>query len=247
MVTTEKKTVHPLFREIRGAIRGFVEINAQNSDRWGIHDSLIRDYDDTFEWVLEGESIIDMVSKKSFPVVIDLMAPTGTLRDLFGKILVQKKFGLAVSLSDQRSNRDKRVDKQLGIEHVDGDILNMKTWRKIEKKLKGKKVDLIVERGLGGLTHITKDERVHFLLFQRAWDLLKEEGGIMLLEVPQVYAGYTTNVKEWIAHLREKGIKVVDDFEFNGVLKIVKTPDSPKKLPVLQKLPVLPQHSLAKI
>lgn len=197
---------------------------------WAEYNSPISDYEQYFESVLNGESIVELVSRYQDPVVIDMMSPTGTLVDLFGMLPFKKKNGIAVSLEDIRSDTEKARDSLLGIVQVAGNITVPSTWRKIDRQLDGKKADVIMERSLGGIYNLPKDAGTYILLLQRAWNLLAEDG-VMLLQTPikreLVDVGLSAN--RWVELLRDHQV----DARFDNFNKIYlkRTKASPVHLP----------------
>ncbi len=207
------------------------------NDNWTCYGSPIEAYEDEFKPVLDSENIVDLVKKKSSPVVIDLMAPSDTLASLFRKIPHKSKFGIALSYIDRRSTNKFKRDEKLGIKQLAGDILGVTTWKEIEETLNGRKADLIMERAIGGKMTITSNVRVHAVLLNRVWKLLSNDYGILLVEMPSCGNNFLLNNKirnlsDWLSLLKEKEIGVV--CAGNGTMKLTKTPNSPKELPFLE-------------
>lgn len=207
--------------------------------------SSIEDYEKNFRKLLRNnifdrpKHIIDLIKQKPSPVVIDLMAPSGTLASLFEKVADKPKFGLAVSLFDSRNDSQKERDEKLGIKQLSGDIMLSRTWDKIENLLGGRKADLIMERAYGGFT-LVMDERLYAMLLNKAWKLLSDNNGTLLIQVP---SGFTerdnVNRKRWINNLKKIDLNHRVDWHTGNRgaiknIKLVKTPDSPKELPFLK-------------
>ena len=72
-------------RKTQALLRG-VDSGNGSKDIWGDTNSSIESYDHSFEGVLHNdETIADILSTMQSPLVVDLMAPTHTLADLFNK------------------------------------------------------------------------------------------------------------------------------------------------------------------
>lgn len=204
---------------------------------WIVYDSNISSYEYGFESVLKrGEHILDFVKNKPYPVVIDFLASSAALADLFRDLPDKPKYGLSVSLEDQRNSIQRQRDNQLNIHHITGDITQSFTWKAISKKLNGRKADLIIERGVGALYNIPANPRLYSILMRKAWRLLSDQYGVMLVEIPNKIAASKADIpmNKWFNMLREAGIQVSYSGprnELNEALKIIKTPESPQALP----------------
>lgn len=213
---------------------------AQNEIK-AVVNSPIEDYEKNFRKLLRNnifdrpKHIIDLIKQKPSPVVIDLMAPSGTLASLFEKVADKPKFGLAASLFDSRNDSQKERDEKLGIKQLSGDIMLSQTWDKIENLLGGRKADLIMERAYGGFS-IAISEKLYAILLNKAWKLLDDKNGTLLIQVPPVEAD-SVSMGNWIKYLSKVGVNCkVDRYKGGGIanLKLVKAPDSPKELPFLK-------------
>lgn len=213
-----------------------------------MYDSSIESYERSFESVLKGKKIVDILSEKESPVVLDLMAPPGTLDSLFKKLPKEKKrFGLAVTLKDLRTSEAKEEDRSIGVEQIAGDILTVGVWNNIEKKLAGRKADLIMERAQQGLVEMYfKSPRVDskkFMayLFKKLWTLLSPNNGVLLLQVfPDnlmriMSKNLGIDIADWVAKLNSQKINAVfdrDEVFKDWSLMLTKTPESPRELPL---------------
>jgi hypothetical protein len=197
---------------------------------WGIYNSPLESYQNTFSKVLDGEKIVEILSSVVHPVVVDFLASTGTLADLFSRIPGIGKLGVAVSLTDKRDNKQIERDELLGIKVVTGDLNKSRTWRETKKALGGRKVDLILERGEGGLFQISDEPLVMAVFLKRMWDMLSENG-TMLLQID-----YSIPLTEkFVNTLEDQGVQVRAS---GGVLFIRRSVLSPDHL-VLPPLSVL--------
>lgn len=240
-MATQELVKPSLTRQIRKQIL----LNQERGDRkslegstWCAYGQDIEMYESEFSGVLNG-SISDVLKDRTFPVVIDLMAPSRTIATLFEKFPDKPKLGLAVSLDDLRSDQQKAIDKGLSVEQIAGDILRSSTWNEIEKKLQGHKADLVMERALAGFNCIPSYPRLYAMLLNKAWDLLSKANGILLFQGPfrkEIDQKTDTIIYQWINNLLNSGISVMIDSLLDNdhhYIKIVKTPNSPEKLPFL--------------
>lgn len=234
-------------QSLTNQIRRQVALNSANGDResyrggrWKIYESFVGEYDETFSRAL-GTSISSFISGRKSPVVIDLMAPTFTLCQLFtfAKFFDRDRFGLAVSLSDGRTFIRKMLDASMGVHQIAGDIMKSSTWREIDSKLKGRKADLVMERAVGGLDILPINPKLYAILINKAWQILSDQRGVMLLQTPHnaVLLEAGINIQELVSNLKAKRVNV-ECFGLGAgtqnkrlVLKLVKTPGSPEKLP----------------
>lgn len=238
-------------RSLTYQIRQQVALNRTNGDQksyigggWKPYGSDISSYDATFRLAL-GTSIASFINDRKAPVVVDLMAPSFTLLSLFAIVSDKNNFGLAVSLSDERTRVQKWRDKGLNVIQLAGDIMSSATWRNIDEVMQGRKADLIMERALGGLDIIPPQPKLYAILINKAWKILSDKEGVMLLHTPHdsslLAAGI--HIQDFVNNLKANGINA-ECFKSgvpislvtpaSSVLKLIKTPDSPKNLPFLK-------------
>lgn len=230
-LSTQLRQLHEAMSDNRATGRG-------NFDGWLEYGVGIEVYQETFSKVLGGINIVDFVKGRHHPVVVDLMSPSEGLADLFRQIS-EPGLGLAVSLEDLRRKETQRRDHRLNIYQLAGDVTKFSTWNAIDQKLKGKKADLIMERGKEGLVFIPVNKRFYAIIINKLWNMLSEEGGIMLIETPGFSKDYLENVMpipKWIDYLKTKGIDAaydLGDWNHSGTLRVTKKTQSPKVLPFL--------------
>lgn len=231
MVT--KELVKP---SLTGQLRKQISLNQDRGDRksfggdkWHAYGTDIESYEISFREVLNGSTILDLLKDRPFPVVIDLMGPSKAVSTLFKKFPDKQKLGLAVSLSDLRSGRQKERDEKLNVIQIAGDIMRSSTWNEIERKLQGHKADLIIERARAGLNYLPSDPRLFAMLLNKAWRLLSRENGILMAQIP---GELRSQAKTWADSIRNNSkIDLSGNPRVISCLKIVKTPNSPEKLP----------------
>ena len=164
------------------------------SERWGCFDSSLESYNNAFA-VAAGEPIEGFVQKRRETTgactVLNLMGQTMVLREL-------KEFGLdrgvAVALDDLRTDEQKYNDQKLGVEQLAGDVLRASLW----KELAGETFDLIMCRPGGGMAYLPKSEPVHLALFQKMFQLLSSNDGLLLTEVDSTIIPSNQQLQSWI-------------------------------------------------
>lgn len=207
----------------------------KRGDTWAVHGREYLDYIEDFFRVINSNEIYQTLRPKPEPVVIDFMAPTEAVASLFKSLPHLKKHGFAVGLDDDRNMFQKQRDEMLGVQQITGDLMDTKTWAKLRKSLNGKKADLILETGMAGWNFMPRDVNFYGLMLNRAWNLLSENGGILLAEIPTslTLAEAGVDMPSWRSNLDNAGVTYAYDNAFeNGYLRINKTPNSPERLPL---------------
>lgn len=194
----------------------------------------ITSYEDDFHELLDGNTFSSILSNRKNPVVLDLMAPTNTLADLFSQLhsSIKEKTGISVCLNDFRNEQIKQRDKELGIELIAEDIGLSKTWREIRKMLKGRYVDLVIERAWGGLDTLPQDVFFFLSSMQRLWNMLSPNDGKMFLQLStlQVSPESAISIGKWVHLAQKAGVQTNVD-SYQQYLSVTKTQSSPQILP----------------
>lgn len=211
---------------------------SRRGDNWSVYGRDFYSYlDDDFFNLTNFNEIYTLLRPKTEPVIVDLMASTEAVASLLDELPHQKKSGIAVALSDDRNKFQKQRDDFLGIQQVTGDLMESKTWIKLKKALNGKKADLIIEAGIAGLDTMPKSPQFYGLILNRTWNLLSENGGMLLAEIPPAHtlAALGIDMSAWKSALDTANIAHKYDAANNissGFLKLIKTPSSPLNLPI---------------
>jgi len=179
--------------------------------RWTIKDESFQDYRVDFEKVDKGEihKLFERCRTNGSFVVIDLLALPYALRHLKREEFCTTSFrGLSVSYSDTRTDNVKDEDTQLDISHLPGNLRTSKTWNEMVQWAGEDNVDLIMERGFGGLHYISNNTGYYRAAGGRLWKMLKNDGGMMVLQLPSL--GYLTengvDIDGWVEKLTKQGI-----------------------------------------
>lgn len=205
---------------------------------WKVYGSPLSSYEEDFSRVLGGEPLASFLRGRKSPVVLDLMAPSDTLSDLFTELdEVPNKTGIAVSLEDKRSLSQKERDLGMGITQLTGDLVQGSTWKKIQDSLGVKKADLILERGAGGIYNLPFNERLFAAMLGKMWNMLTNENGTMIIQTPSPSSLdiYGIRFPQWLQSLNKIPAHVDIMNAHYTILKIIKTPDSPQHLPQLPR------------
>lgn len=158
-------------------------------------------------------------------VIIDLMGPGEFYRDLQRK--GWKVSGVALTLADTRNKDSRRVDRKNHNGYVTGDILNRKTWRKLQQQLPAGKADLIVCNPGGGWVNIPKSPNIFMGLLDRAYRLLNVDGRL----VTTVPEEFIPQIKAFRDNLKKHG--VIADVNISP--KLWETSDNPTAELMLQR------------
>ncbi len=210
---------------------------------WWIYNSGIDRYNETFRGVL-GSSVLDHVSKMLTrsggvkPLVVDFMASTSAVRSLDEALLNRGMVGIdgiAVSLTDDIREQKLRSGER-NIRHFPGNLGRLATLRDLESSLNGRKIDLIIERGLDGLKCVPNHGGYYGPVLNEMWGMLNTEGGEMLLQTPgnkRLSRAGLPGVEEVARKLDdtagvEARASVTDEDE--AVLFIRRTPEAPEIL-----------------
>lgn len=208
---------------------------------WDYYGSGIEAYSKEFQKVLKGRSfqgIIDARNQRQSSVfAMDLMGEGAVLQDLEGLA-----GGLSVTLVDGRKAERVKADEAKRFELIAGSVYEGSTWAQVsnfkEQNMKSEGFDLVIASPKGGWywdaggQHFIRSGNVN-LITQKAWASLNQDGGELFIKMPDEYFVYN-----WVRELRAKGL--VDTAQLNGqLLNLVKTPESPKKLPRIEGLSVV--------
>lgn len=194
---------------------------------------MLSGYQKDFQRVLYGIPLTDFVSERQDLVVVDIMGPTDVLAELSSQSIMQVKnyLGIAVSFEDRRNKEKKVRDKSLNIFQIRGDVMDNRTWRKVKKRLKGRKADLIMERADGGLSCIPNYPTFYAAMLIKIWSLLNNKNGMFVGQMRNLGDTFSNQV---IDYLQKNNVDILIKGE---VVRVIKTPSSPEDIgPILRKL-----------
>lgn len=194
-----------------------------------VPERLVSGYEKTLSGILGGMNLVDLISEKQNPVVIDLMGPSDMLADLSAKNEIRNKrtlgiLGIAVSFRDVRSETLRERDESLNIFQIEGDLMDNRTWKKIEERLGGRKADLIIERAAAGLNCIPRDPIFYAAVLEKIWKLLCNQNGAFVGEVLTLRSNFANPAADC---LRRNNIDILIG---DHAVKVVKSPFSPEDI-----------------
>jgi len=195
---------------LRQNIKKFDGINERKN--WGFYGSEIGSYISNFSTVLPVD-LLEFTKGKQNPIIVDLMAPTGTIRSLCEETGIIPEIAIAVSLQDQRTQEERDADNALNIHQLAGNLLDFKTWRELAAMLSGQKSDLIMERAVLGLIHIPRSKFFYDLALRGLWNILDENGGLLLAQTHNhnVLRNIGVDFIKWSEEIAESGVDVCID------------------------------------
>lgn len=196
---------------------------------WSWDNEHLADFDDFFQPILNKpiETLIEEY-KDSHPetYIMNLMGGVQLLREL------KPSRGVAIRLSDTRTEDEMTDDINHNLYVIKGDILSKSLWRRIPAEQ-----DFIFSMPQGALYSIPINENMYYFLINEIWKKLRE-GGTMFVQGPNFAVSW---LEEWIPILNKNlGIdaKYAPSQSHNidyVALSVVKSYDYPAHLPPLVK------------
>lgn len=158
----------------------------------------------------------------------------------FTKNFFKKSIG--VSIVDHRNPREleffNKNDKKINHTFIEGDIFSLDTYKILNDKLEGEKVDFIIERMAKGLEFVPVEPYKVGQILQ-IWYKLLNENGLMIVQTPVVFDNL---LEAWVEKIKTEFSDVIE-IEFarghNDVstycssFRLRKLPNAPTELPVL--------------
>lgn len=200
-------------------------------------------YDSDFRNVLpKGENVKDyiesaLVDKKGNAVLLELGGTGSRLAGGFTPGVFKKSLG--INLIDVRDRVDptlREADKKRNHSVLEGDLMSDETYEKTQEWLgEGGKVDVIIERMVGGLENLPFEP---FIIANRAnqWYEMLSDNGMIFAEVPYAVRGYMAN---WTKLITEKYDDVLHVKRSNSYVHVRKLPGAPASLPLLSAKDVM--------
>jgi hypothetical protein len=209
---------------------------------WKSYGDAWYEYQNAFETVFpEGIDhwLKERAAAKQGTMVLDVMAPTGTLSSLKRDVGIDG--GLALTLEDLRQPAGVQNDTAKNIYAVGGDVVGKKVWRNVRKFIAdhninaGTGFDLVMSRPLAGIHNLPIDRDLYFFVLQQLYQSLSPHEGVLLTTVP-VYT--RDNIRNWLRELQTilqttPGIDHrIAESDYNGspMLMLRKHPNAPARL-----------------
>jgi hypothetical protein len=190
--------------------------------------------------VLAERSIVDVArtlyGEKAAPlVVVDFMSSPDAIRSLARVVPVA--LGISVGLSNDRSSFAPS-DVEQGILHIAGDLCDISTYSTILKRLNGQHVDLVLERGEGGLSYIP-NVRGYYELSLNAILRMMRPGAEAFLQLSGTCLGLPGETA-LVKAMEEQGVGIrygFDSTTFGPVARLKKTEDTSRLVRIPKAAP----------
>ena len=220
LMRARKSGTHNTLREQR---------DGRNS--WGIHHNGIQHYDDVLHKVIPGGSFTTHLNGHD---VFDVFAPTSFVRELKQKQHIRS--GVALSLTDTRTELEQEEDNRLGVTQLLGVFFQQEEWlphvHTHLHQLGRVGFDTITCVPIGGwlLADVQgvrppKPEQIWHVT-NELWQLLDTNGTLFIKYATQHHHA----LLQWLVDLRKEHITVDIDSK-NQVGALVKTKKSPQHIP----------------
>jgi hypothetical protein len=220
--------------------RRFNRVLSQD-DKWGFQNNTSTSYELSFEGLLKGKTIKDLVEERSMlnkqNIALDLMGFGDALSDL------RLNCGLAVALSNEEKENKTIISNGMEIDLISGDIVSKITWNKVSEWLDrqhgavDKNFSLVLCRPEGGMHTLLDDNDLFYFLLQQIWARLSYDSGVLFTQIPGTIGSPDGEpiIKKWIDLVnRHQGIHVEyqdqDSFKM-AALKITKDTNAPVVFP----------------
>lgn len=234
----------PEFRPSTGLLQE-IEQELVHPTGWYTYDSSILAYMLDFDPVLKDLNLIDFLRNRENPVVVDFLASPAAIRDLIKVAGVNLKQGIAVGLKDIRTPNERAQDMIQGLVQVSADITDKETPKEIGEILDGAKADLVIQRGRAGVSELPATRRFYNNSRRHLWEMLSDDNGLLVTQVHReaVLRANGIDMAHWTEEVKSMGVDVqyVPGVQVRkrtlrqdcfGLLRLIKTPTSPSKLPL---------------
>lgn len=211
---------------------------------WGVYNSSLDAYSKTFNKVLDGSKISDLIEERKKEVenvfTLDVMGQGRFYQEaaIDGEV--------AITLVDFRSKKLRRRDKAKNMRVVDGDVLDAKAWQEVDLFMKINKermnggFDFVFCRPVGGYGIIFPDrptgefpmqaaEAIQYSLVNKIFRRLSPTGGVMLMDVEVILES-----DEWISQINNLPGIVAENYKY--LIRIEKFTDSLQNLPTFPRI-----------
>src|SRR3989344_4319961 len=115
--------------------------------------------------------------------------------------------GVAIALTDGRTEEMKQYDSENGINFIKGDVLSSRTWNTLDRIYpEGGLFDFILCKPDGALTKIPSKHEIYAYLLGRMYPHLTQDNGILLSEVNSSYLTSSEFARSQVMLNRVNGI-----------------------------------------
>lgn len=210
---------------------------SREQSEWSEYDSPYPEYNTVFRELLPGGFVKHLRERKKMNKpchVLDAMASTGFLRSLATEDCLDS--GLAVTLHDHRNEAEQANDAKQQIELVAGDIVRKNTWKKIDQWQQAHALtvgfDVVVSRGIHGLTTIRADKAIGAYLLNELWKRVSLDEGMLIVEVPRIAMEQLVDYEEFLYNLTTISFRYrLSSSDQCPIIQMMKFPNAPATLP----------------
>lgn len=244
------------YRKIENQRKEFVsDVNPEN---WTVFDSGLRDLFADFNYTLPlpTYTLRDYLKelykdKKDGIVLVEMGGPAKQLsKDVSEFLTIKKSIGLTLDIGITEADKRGKLSSNEAKGHkiITGDLFSSKTKSQLKKELDGEKVDILIERMVGGLSTIPNDENWLYLNLNSWYELLNENG-VMFVEIPffSNYPKIREDYAEWINQINKTHSKTIEVqnhtskeeyYKSKSFLRLKKLSGAPANLPRLENATV---------
>jgi hypothetical protein len=175
--------------------------------RWGVyHSETLANYLEDFAKVFSFKELLDLLTSKELEsetaegfVFVDALGPGMWVRDLILDKRIRVKKGIAITLSDERSDWQKKEDEQTPFQLFPGNVFSPENVEQILQVLEKNHIDLLMCRPYAGVNNLplSRHEPLSYLIFFQFISVLYEltnPDGVLLFQVP---AGFKRVLEQW--------------------------------------------------
>lgn len=176
--------------------------------------------------------------KRGRVVLLEMGGPARNLASTFSDGFLKKSAGCTLR---KGLSRDIKNEKPFSHKIIIGDMFLTETKQKIKKWLDGDKVDILIERMMGGLYTLPQGNPFWFWKQLNDWYTLLSEEGIMFVQSYMRSVGSDTKnllvsneiFDRWKELVSKNKSLVFQSDEYNQFFYIKKLIGSPKRLPII--------------
>lgn len=226
-------------------------VSTEKAENWTVFDSGLRDLFADFNHTLPDPTYTlrdylkeSYKDKQDGVVLVEMGGPAKQLsKDVSEFLTIKKSIGLTLGIGITEADKRGLLSSNEADNHkiIVGDMFSSKTKSKLSKELNGEKVDVLIERMVGGLSMIPTDENWLYLNLNSWYELLNENG-VMFVEVPffSNFPKIREDYIKWIDQIKKTNGKTMEIqnfvssteyYKWKSFLRLKKLPGAPVNLP----------------
>lgn len=231
-------------------------VTAEKGENWTVFDSGLRDLFADFNPTLPDPTYTlrdylkeSYKGKQDGIVLVEMGGPAKQLsKDISEFLPIKKSIGLTLNVGITEADKRGLLSKNEAVGHkiITGDMFSSKTKSQLKNELGGEKVDILIERMVGGLSTIPTDENWLYLNLNSWYELLNENG-TMFVEVPffSNFPKIREDYIKWIDQIEGANSKAIEVqnfassaeyYKWKSFLRLKKLPGAPAHLPRLENI-----------